>query len=382
MTTPTKAPSASPRERRKALLAELEALRGSRVLAYVTGDRNPVPVKMDDDHVVPFHDHLRGFGPCDRIDLFLYSRGGDIEVPWRIVTALRAAARAWNVLVPFRAASGATLVALGADAIVMGRHGELGPIDPQYVLKRPDGPKEGGRPAGVAVEDVTTYLELAKESGASGDAALVELVKNTAAAAQLGAMLRVRTHIKDVARRILRSRARPPADDAVAAIIDELAAQRHAHGHAIGLAEAREIGLPVEAATEAVEAAMWSLYKEYERDLKLREPLDPLTFAGRGVDHREETTQAVVESTDALDALSGVLEIRAVRQMPPNLNVVFNPTLVGVDGKPLHAGDLSPVVAHQIQAHAHRAVAMALHEQVGITGAEVNVRGARWRRSV
>ena len=44
--------------------------------------------------------------------------GGAIDVPWRIATALRAAADEWNMLIPFRANSAATLLALGADEIV------------------------------------------------------------------------------------------------------------------------------------------------------------------------------------------------------------------------------------------------------------------------
>jgi len=39
-------------------------------------------------------------------------------------------------LVPFRANSSATLLALGADTIILGQQGELGPIDPSMTLSR------------------------------------------------------------------------------------------------------------------------------------------------------------------------------------------------------------------------------------------------------
>ena len=77
------------RPERKALIHELETLRGSRVLAYVTGDRAPAPAQIGDDAVRPMYDHLRQIGHVEKLDVFIYSRGGAIDVPWRIVTALR-----------------------------------------------------------------------------------------------------------------------------------------------------------------------------------------------------------------------------------------------------------------------------------------------------
>ena len=50
--------------------------------------------------------------------------------PWRIISLFREFAQEVNVLVPYGAYSAATLICLGADEILMGRKGELGPIDP------------------------------------------------------------------------------------------------------------------------------------------------------------------------------------------------------------------------------------------------------------
>src|SRR5215470_17463056 len=101
-----------PRANRKNLIEQIEALRGSRVLSYVTGDRAPAAAQIGDDVVRPMYEHLREIGQVEKLDLFLYSRGGAIDVPWRIGTALRAIAQDWNVLIPFRANSAATLLAL------------------------------------------------------------------------------------------------------------------------------------------------------------------------------------------------------------------------------------------------------------------------------
>src|SRR6266511_4405787 len=145
------------REDRKSLIEQIEQLRGSRVLTYVTGDRAPAAAQIGDDAVRPMYSHLREIGQVDKLDLLIYSRGGAIDVPWRIVTALRQTSDEWSILVPFRANSAATLIALGADSIVLGRQGELGPIDPIMTIQRM-APQPGGGEVPVqeqmSVEDI------------------------------------------------------------------------------------------------------------------------------------------------------------------------------------------------------------------------------------
>lgn len=46
------------RDERKSLIAEIEALRGSRVISYVTGDRAPIPAQIGDDAVRPIYQHI------------------------------------------------------------------------------------------------------------------------------------------------------------------------------------------------------------------------------------------------------------------------------------------------------------------------------------
>src|SRR5438105_7616315 len=155
------------RTERRAILRRIGELRDSTVLAYVTSDRAPVPAQIGDDAVRPLYDHLRAFDRVGKLDVFIYSRGGAIDVPWRMVTAFRqTSTKQWSVLVPYRANSAATLIAIGADAIVLGRQGELGPIDPILMLQRTT-QQPGGPPTvsqeNVNVEDVMAYLRFVKE---------------------------------------------------------------------------------------------------------------------------------------------------------------------------------------------------------------------------
>ena len=75
------------------------------------------------------------------ITLLLDSPGGDIDAAERMVHVLREActpafgsAGGLEVVVPNSAKSAATLIALGADRILMSDSSELGPIDPQLPL--------------------------------------------------------------------------------------------------------------------------------------------------------------------------------------------------------------------------------------------------------
>lgn len=68
------------------------------------------------------------------LDLILHSPGGQAEAAKSLVEYLRLKYSHIRVIVPLAAMSAATMVALAADEIVMGKHSQLGPIDPQIFL--------------------------------------------------------------------------------------------------------------------------------------------------------------------------------------------------------------------------------------------------------
>jgi ClpP class serine protease len=65
------------------------------------------------------------------IDLIVHAPGGLVLASLQIAHAIRAHAARVTVHVPHYAMSGATLIALAADEIVMDDHAVLGPVDPQ-----------------------------------------------------------------------------------------------------------------------------------------------------------------------------------------------------------------------------------------------------------
>ena len=379
------------RAERKRIIGEIENLRSSRVLSYVTGDRPPTPAQIGDDAVRPIYEQLRKMGHVPRLDVFLYSRGGAIDVPWRIATALRTAADEWNMLIPFRANSAATLLALGADEIVLGRQGELGPIDPIMSIQRVvPGPGGGqGTPVqdNVNVEDVMAYVKFTRErAGLSDQQALVtglSKLTDRLDAVALGSAYRTHSHIRDVARRMLLSRSKPTSEQDMATIIETLAERVYAHGHAIGLRDAEQIGLPAKGAEDALDHAMWRLLNVYENDLKLLEPIDPAAATAGQDLYTEQSVISVVETTAGGHEFAGETQIRATRQVPPNLNVALNLNVQLPAG--LQAQQLPQALQAMLQQfqqslvqQAQQAVQQALKDQAPIAGFEAALRGGRW----
>jgi Serine dehydrogenase proteinase len=81
---------------------------------------------------------LNSISGADQINLLLHSPGGDGTIVEKMVDMCRAHLSGQNrklrVIVPNIAKSAATVLALGADQILMGYCSELGPIDPQVPI--------------------------------------------------------------------------------------------------------------------------------------------------------------------------------------------------------------------------------------------------------
>lgn len=68
----------------------------------------------------------------DTLDILIYSGGGDPHAAYKIIKhILKRTINKVNVIVPLFAKSAATLICLGADEIILGEMGELGPLDTQ-----------------------------------------------------------------------------------------------------------------------------------------------------------------------------------------------------------------------------------------------------------
>jgi Serine dehydrogenase proteinase len=151
---------------RKALLTKVEKARKSRALLYVTGDRPGQETIIHRDVFDHFVDHLDAIGITKRITLFLYTQGGDGMAAWSLFNLLRMFCDELEIIVPMKAHSAGTMMAIGADRIIMTKQATLSPIDPS--INHALAPQIVGAPPGtrapVSVEAIKGYVSLAEDT--------------------------------------------------------------------------------------------------------------------------------------------------------------------------------------------------------------------------
>ncbi|MCL4558952.1 MAG: hypothetical protein M1491_10105 [Deltaproteobacteria bacterium] len=70
----------------------------------------------------------------DNLDLLLHTPGGSPEAAADVIRVCRSYSKKFRVVIPNAAMSAGTLIAMGADEIVMSDTSSLGPIDPQMIF--------------------------------------------------------------------------------------------------------------------------------------------------------------------------------------------------------------------------------------------------------
>ena len=322
------------RESRKNIIQEIEKKRGSRMIIYVTSDRGGLSVQIAGDVVSLIHEHILSLKEEERskLDFFIYSRGGQSDVPWTIVSMFREYSQkgSFSVLIPYRAHSAATVIALGADEIVMTKKAELGPID-ITISSGPYNPteKDSRQRLPISVEDVTGYFSLLEKVGCERPDEKMkgfELLTNQVHPLALGTVSRLLEETKEVALKLLSTRAEPFTEEENHEIIRRIS-EVYSHEHTISRTEAiKYIGLKQIKTAEEVGVAdkLWSLYEEYKELFRLEEPFKPEEYLiSNGLEEYAWTdlNLACVESLKRFDICKQNLRVRRLRQVPPQVNL-------------------------------------------------------------
>ncbi len=121
------------RYQRQALISSIQTKYGRRLLSYVSG----IYASIDRDDTLGFVDLLHNVEAGKDLDLLLHTGGGDIDAAEKLISMVRTRVglSELRIIVPDFAKSAGTLMAMGADRILMSDSSELGPIDPQITLK-------------------------------------------------------------------------------------------------------------------------------------------------------------------------------------------------------------------------------------------------------
>jgi len=247
---------------------------------------------------------------ANAIDILIVSNGGDPIVPWRVISMIREKYATVGALLPYAAYSAATLLALGADEIVMHPFSNLGPVDPQLQHQR----RIPGQPPGQEMEvinfgseDLRNFLDFVKtDVGISDQEQLekaFELICRDVGAIPIGVAKRSTQLALSMSEKLLglhlgdTSRAR--------AIAEALNRSFYHHGYPLGLSEAKKIGLPVVSPEPELEKALWAVWQDLEEEMACNTPFNPV--------------EVVLQSSEASALLGPVPQIQLPVNLPPQM---------------------------------------------------------------
>ena len=285
---------------RKEMLRQIENDRESRVILYVTGDRQGLETQIGQDVIDLLVDHLDALGPVSRLSLILNTSGGSTSAAWNLVNLLHMFCDDLEIIAPGKCMSAGTLISLGATRTIMTKQATLGPIDPS--IQHPLGPSiPGASPesrASVSVEAVNGYLDAIRACKCGDEfegKALLDL-SNKVHPLVLGQIFRSRQQIRDLARRLLTEHTDDP--DKLEKIIAFLCSDSGSHDYTINRREAKDLGLNIEHCSATLYEILRELRESYSSQMQLRVPYDPSTLAEPGCTTAYNFTRAVIESAE------------------------------------------------------------------------------------
>lgn len=132
---PARKPACKPMDQYETLigiLGAIQRIRRRRLFALVA---DPITDEIHDE-IYKWKQELRSLGDEQQLDVLIHSGGGALTACYMVARLFARCSKAWEALVPERAASGATLICLGSREVVLSDVACLSPLDPQVVSKR------------------------------------------------------------------------------------------------------------------------------------------------------------------------------------------------------------------------------------------------------
>lgn len=285
---------------RKRFYEKIESERNSKVIAYVTGDRPGMETRIGADTPDIFLEHLDAIGRVNKISLILYTRGGDTLAAWNIINLFREFCNELEIIIPNKCRSSGTLMALGANSIIMTKQATLGPIDPSItsamspIIPGTNPPQK----LSISVESVKGYFSLLKEEfGASDDAALsaayIKLSENIHPLV-LGDVYRTQKQIQMLATKLLRVGGTD--EQKIQSIVAFLCSDSGSHDYTINRTEARSLGLNVESPSQETYTELKAWFSDVSGELELKNPYDPAKVIGANQNHNYLFKRCLIES--------------------------------------------------------------------------------------
>ena len=232
---------------RKDVAKQMAATRGSVVITMVHRQETVgllgIPVKQyikveDAESILRA---IRSVPDGKPIDMIIHTPGGILFSAYQIAKALKEHKGKVTVFVPHYAMSGGTLIALGADKIVMDKDAIIGPVDPQLVQGK------NAMPA-VALAEIPKFKKWDKI-----DDSTVVLIDQAKKSLQ---------QLRNMVKSLLADRTNP---EALKRILKRLVGGHVTHDYPIFPDEAKQIGLPVSTGMPREVYHLMALYPQPSR---------------------------------------------------------------------------------------------------------------------
>lgn len=282
---------------RSGLYKQWESFRSRPLVSYVTSIRSGTSGVMASDAVPFIIDQINKIPPNERkIDFLIVSNGGDPITAQRIMSILRERFDEVSVVVPYVAFSAATILAFGADEIIMHPYSNLGPVDPQITV--PNNQNIQGQPSQLnfSSEDIRNYIEFIKTDVGITDQQHLATAFNALAtevgALSVGFSKRNQQLSLTLSEKMLETHM---ADkNKAATIAHALNSDYYHHGYAVGRKEAKELGLSIVDPSAEQEAVMWAIWEDFCEEMQCNRPFDPMAELFAHPEAREQVANMPV----------------------------------------------------------------------------------------
>jgi len=238
------------------LLNKIQELNNSKVVSLIY----PREAAIEQSDVDEIYDVLKKVGPTDKIDILLFSYGGDADAAYKMVKVFREFCKELSALIPSEAKSAATLICLGTDKIYMGPVSELGPVDP--IVSHPMLPVFV--PARACLRFIEDYVEILSKVPGSEKLPIVPVDPIHVGFCRLSI-----DSGKEYAKILLRNyNLKGKTSAKINSIVEKLSSGYKSHGFVIDFDEAANLGLNVEKMSGELLETVWKLYKIYQEELR------------------------------------------------------------------------------------------------------------------
>lgn len=243
-------------ERTQEIIDRLEAALGEPVLTYWNSSKGSIC----QNDVTGLYGLLQKIGKVDRLSLLIKSDGGSGQASLRLVNLLRQYTKHLTVLAPFECQSAATMLALGADRILMGPLAHLSAVDTSLTHDLSPIDRDNDR-VSVSQDELGRVVALWQKQSAEGQGNPYQALFGYVHPLVIGAVDRASALSTKLCLEILSFHMQD--EEKAARISFMLNSAYPSHSYPILLREAQRIGLPAEAMKDEVVHLLFELNEVY-----------------------------------------------------------------------------------------------------------------------